>query len=118
MDTEDTYAAFFNLLLQLVQKTIRFLRLFSFFLIRWKNDPFTKELMQYISFVYAQVPESVVLAATASVVFASTFFILRLGRSLLVLLFFLLQLVTLLTCGFVAWHFRANIWDLLDWMLK
>jgi hypothetical protein len=77
-----------------------------------------KEAFYSAKALYDQLPETVSLSLTVAVVFISSLLVLRLGRSLVSLVVFCLQVAVMLIAGFVIWRMRDSLTDFFEYLLN
>lgn len=76
------------------------------------------QLVQIAQDLYYQLPESVSLALTVSVIFLSSLMVFRVGRSLLSLLITLIQVTVVILVAAVVWKLRDPIGMWLEQVLN
>lgn len=83
-----------------------------------RNIPELQEAFAYGKQAYSQLPESVSLSLTIAIVFVSSLFLLRIGRSLVSFIVFMVQIVFFVGAGYLIWKSRDMLTDWIEYLLQ
>lgn len=83
-----------------------------------RNIPELQEAFAFAKQAYSQLPESVSLSLTVAIVFLSSLFLLRIGRSLVSFIVFCVQIVFFVGAGYFIWKSRDMLTDLIEYLLR
>jgi Na+-transporting NADH:ubiquinone oxidoreductase subunit NqrD len=107
----------FDILLQFIEQAVQFLLQARPYLIQLKNNPLILQLIGTVQSVYSQLPESVSLALTVSLIFISSLMVFKVGRSVIGLIVILIQLAIIFSVAVVVWKLRDPLGAWLEQIL-
>ena len=96
----------FDILLQFIEQAVQFLHQARPLLIQLKNNALILQLLKTGQDIYSQLPESVSLALTVSVIFLSSLMAFKVGRSAIGLIITFIQLAVIFLIVAVVWKLR------------
>lgn len=102
----------FDILLQFMEQAVHFLQRVRPYIIQLKNDALVLQLLKTSQSIYSQLPESVSLALTVSLIFLSSLMVFKVGRSVIGLLVTLVQMAIVFLVVAVVWKLRdpLGVW--------
>lgn len=83
-----------------------------------RNVPELQEAFAFAKQAYNQLPESVSLSLTIAIVFLSSLFLLRIGRSLVSFIVFAVQIVFFVGAGYLIWKSRDMLTEWIEYLLR
>lgn len=117
MTTSSSAPTAFDILLQFIEQAVQFLLQARPHLIQLKHNPLILQLIKTIQSFYSQLPESVSLALTVSLIFLSSLLVFKVGRSVIGLIVTLIQLAIIFSVAVVVWKLRDPLGAWLEQIL-